>query len=197
MYKGKIMYQTTSRGNAHRPQSKIHKPWSHPVAGTSATGSITYNEINFKTKISGNITRTRQRDWGRIARGSNRKKLPRNQRNQLRSTYTSHDKGLIGSRAIKETATAENVRLFGLFRCGFHNARTNSDIFVELSESLDNQTVVSAFHVFNRMDLLQLPVALKTLRQSGFDCPEITQQIWDEARKACTQVGDLVLEIPE
>jgi len=72
-----------------------------------------------------------------------------------------------------------------------------SDIFVELSESLDNQTVVSAFHVFNRMDLLQLPVALKTLRQSGFDCPEITQQIWDEARKACTQVGDLVLEIPE
>gem|GEM_PF-4987504 len=31
----------------------------------------------------------------------------------------------IGSRAIKETATAENVRLFGLFRCGFHNARTN------------------------------------------------------------------------
>jgi len=29
---------------------------------------------------------------------------------------------IIGSRAIKETATAENVRLVGLFRCGFHNA---------------------------------------------------------------------------
>jgi len=36
------------------------------------------------------------------------------------------DRHPIGSRAIKETATAENVRLFGLFRCGFHNARNNN-----------------------------------------------------------------------
>jgi len=41
---------------------------------------------------------------------------------------------LIGSRAIKETATAENVRLFGLFRCGCHNARTNSILDYMLRE---------------------------------------------------------------
>lgn len=69
------------------------------------------------------------------------------------------------------------------------------DIFVEFSEAANNQTIVSAFHVLNRMDLLQLPAVLKTLRQSGFPCAELTQKTWDETRKACAQVGDLALEL--
>jgi len=33
----------------------------------------------------------------------------------------------IGSRVLKEKATAENVRPLELFRCGFQYARTNKD----------------------------------------------------------------------
>ena len=40
----------------------------------------------------------------------------------------------IGSRAVKETTTTENVRLFGLFRCGFHYARTNKYSAAEVTE---------------------------------------------------------------
>ena len=44
---------------------------------------------------------------------------------------------LIGSRTAKDTATVENVLPFGLFRCGFQNARTNSKEFFSTKNDFD------------------------------------------------------------
>ena len=72
-----------------------------------------------------------------------------------------------------------------------------SEIWIELSESKGNQTVISAMNVQRLEDLRLLPEIIRSLKANGFDSTPVTSDDWELIRQRCQTIAAFDPNWPE